>query len=210
MFAVLAASLALGIPLAVALPEDERARRPGRRGDLRVRALGRAARARSARGGRDHRSPAHGRVVHRGALPARQTPPDVHLDHHGHLRGRDRRGRVADHHGAVGDERLRAHLARRDHRQPRALHRAERPRSVRRLRGGARHGHEHRGRGRGVSLSRCGGHGARRRGRDRRGAPARRRPRARREGDRPPRRPRRRLAREPRARERPTPTRRRS
>ena len=29
--------------------------------------------------------------------------------------------RLADHHGALGDERLRAHLARRDHRQPRAL-----------------------------------------------------------------------------------------
>ena len=51
----------------------------------------------------------------------------------GDLRGRRRGGRVADHHGALGDERLRAHLARRDHRQPRALHGAQRPRRLRRL-----------------------------------------------------------------------------
>ena len=78
------------------------------------------------------------RVVHRHALPVREAAPDLHLGHHGDLRRRRRRGRLADHHRALGDERLRAHLARGDHRQPRPLHRPRGRRPDPRLPGRAR------------------------------------------------------------------------
>ncbi len=108
------------------------------------------------------------RVVHRHPLSRRQAPAGLHLGDHRDLHRRHRGRRLADHHRALGDERLRADLARGDPRQPRALHRARACGSHAGRRGAAR--------GRDRELRGRGGDGARGSGRrGRRPVPRRRR-----------------------------------
>jgi len=137
-------------------------------GELAARGLRPVRIARPAADGRRRidRLARQRRVVHRDPLSDGEAPPDLHLDHHRDLRRRDRGGGVVDHHRLVGDERLRADLARGDHRQSRALHGAQSARAVCRLRRGARDRRVSARSDIGLAVHRRRRHGARPRGRD--------------------------------------------